>query len=197
MKMSDRLHNSPFYSRHILKWGTKVFENSSSHLRTVEPNPAAGQSIVLPFNILWQLILRQLLQQSSDTVSLELGSPRVSDQHLGAVGFDAVVQPAVKAGGEDFIVEHVAQEDQVESFDVRTNHVLGHTNGRVQAVQLRVHVCGNDCNCNTKQMDEWQHTVKIFRYENALRYSKIKYFFGSGLGDNQSGRWLVGQGLQI
>lgn len=68
-----------------------IIFNSSLDLWMVEPNPAAGQSVVLLFNIFGQLVLRQLLQQPSDTMALELGSPRVPDQDLGTVGSDTVV----------------------------------------------------------------------------------------------------------
>lgn len=116
----------------------------------VEPNSAAGQSVVLLFNRLGQLILCQRAQQSLDVVALELGSPRVPDQDPGTVSSDTVVQPGVKAFGESFVIEHVAQEDQVEALDLGSDHVFRHTNRWFQAVQLRVHLCGNGCNCNTK-----------------------------------------------
>lgn len=57
----------------------------------------------------------------------------------------------MKAGAEDFIIEHVAQEDQIKAIDLRTDHIFRHTNRWVQAVQLRVHVCDNGRNCNTEQ----------------------------------------------
>lgn len=57
----------------------------------VEPNSAAGQSVVLRFNRLGQLVLCQRVQQSMDVVALELGSPRVPDQDPGTVSSDTVV----------------------------------------------------------------------------------------------------------
>lgn len=83
----------------------------SLEFRTVAPNAAAGQTVVLLSDRLGQLKLSQLMQEASDAVFLELGSSRIPDQDFGAVGFDAAVQPAVKAGGEGLVVEHVPQED--------------------------------------------------------------------------------------
>lgn len=57
----------------------------------VEPNSAAGQSIVLLLNRLGQLVLYQRAQQSTDVVALELGSPRVPDQDPGTVSSDTIV----------------------------------------------------------------------------------------------------------
>lgn len=57
----------------------------------VQPNSAAGQSVVLLFNRLGQLVPCQRAQQSTDVVALELGSPRVPDQDPGAVSSDTVV----------------------------------------------------------------------------------------------------------
>ena len=117
-----------------------------SQFRTVAPNTAAGQTVVLLSDGLGQLKLSERTQKSSDAVLLKLGPPRVSDQDLGAVGFDAVVQPAVEAGGEGLVVEHVTQQDQVEGLGRRTNHVVGETHRRLKAIQLRVHVGGDGCN---------------------------------------------------
>lgn len=82
----------------------------------VAPNTAAGQTVVLLSDRLGQLKLSQLMQEPSDAVFLKLGSSRISDQDFGAVAFDAAVQPAVKAGGEGLIIEHVTQEDQVKAL---------------------------------------------------------------------------------
>ena len=88
----------------------------ASDFRTVAPNTAAGQSIVFFSDRFWQVKLSQLSQEPPDAVSLKLGSARISDQDLGAVGFDAAVQPAVKARGQGLVVEHVTQEDQVKAL---------------------------------------------------------------------------------
>lgn len=123
----------------------------SSEFRTVAPNTAAGQTVVLLSDGLGKLKLSEQTQKSSDAVLLKLGPPRVSDQDLGAVGFDAAVQPAVEACGEGLVVEHVTQQDQVEGLDRRTNHIVGETHGRLKTVQLRVHAGGDSCNCNSNR----------------------------------------------
>ncbi len=123
----------------------------SSEFRAVAPNTAAGQTVVLLSDRLGQLKLSQLTQEPSDAVFLKLRSSRISDQDFGAVGFDAAVQPAVKAGGEGLIIEHVPQEDQVKARGLWTNHAVSEANRRLQAVQLIVHAGCNGCNCNTNR----------------------------------------------
>lgn len=56
----------------------------------------------------------------------------------------------MKVGGEFLIIEHVTQEDQIEGLYLRTNHVVSEKKGRLQAVQLTVHLGCNGCNCNTQ-----------------------------------------------
>lgn len=123
----------------------------SLQFRMVAPNTAACQTIVLLSNRLRQLIVGQLMQEPSDAMPLKLGSPGISDQDSAVVGFDAAVQPTVKAGGEGLVIEHVAQQDQVKALWIRTNHVVGQANRRVHTVQLTVHPGCSGCNCDTNR----------------------------------------------
>lgn len=100
----------------------------------VVPNTAAGQTIVFLSDWLRQFKLSQLTQEPSDVMFLKLSSPRISDKYVGAMSFDAAVQPAVKTSGEDLIVEYIPQEDQVKVFGLWTNHVVSYTNEWLQAV---------------------------------------------------------------
>lgn len=124
---------------------------SSPVFRMVIPNTAAGQTIVFLSDWLRQFKLSQLMQKPSYAMFLKLGSLRISDKYFGAMGFNAAVQPAVKAGGEDLVVEHITQEDQVKALRLWTNHVVSYTNEWLQAVQLAVHASRNSSNCNTNR----------------------------------------------
>lgn len=87
-----------------------------SEFRTISPHTAAGQTIVFFSDALRELKLRQTLQDICGGEILKLRSPRIPDQNFGPLTSDAVVQPAVEAGSEGVVVEHVPQEDNLEVF---------------------------------------------------------------------------------
>ena len=60
-------------------------------LRMIGPNTAAGEAVVLLFDTLRQLKLRQMMQEPPNVVFLKLGSPGIPNQDFGAMDFYATV----------------------------------------------------------------------------------------------------------